>query len=75
MPLRKQRARERRGPCAVCLEQQPREAWVQRQRVHPGSSRRELPASDCTECGLCEDKCPQKLEIRKQLKETAAALG
>jgi predicted aldo/keto reductase-like oxidoreductase len=33
------------------------------------------PASDCTECGDCETKCPQKLEIRRQLKDTAAALG
>jgi len=33
------------------------------------------PASECVECGECEGKCPQKLEIRKQLKETAAALG
>jgi predicted aldo/keto reductase-like oxidoreductase len=33
------------------------------------------PAGDCTECGECEAKCPQKLEIRKQLKETAAVLG
>jgi uncharacterized protein len=33
------------------------------------------PASECTECGACEEKCPQKLEIRKQLKETHAALG
>ncbi len=32
-------------------------------------------ASACIECGLCEDKCPQKLPIRKQLKETAEALG
>ncbi len=32
-------------------------------------------ASACTECGACEDKCPQKIQIRKQLKETAAALG
>jgi hypothetical protein len=32
-------------------------------------------AAACTECGVCEQKCPQKIEIRKQLKETAAALG
>ena len=32
-------------------------------------------ASACTECGVCEEKCPQKIQIRKQLKETAAILG
>lgn len=32
-------------------------------------------AEACIECGLCEDKCPQKLQIRNQLKETAKALG
>jgi uncharacterized protein len=31
-------------------------------------------AEECIECGLCEDKCPQKLQIRRQLKETATAL-
>ncbi|MDP4183354.1 MAG: aldo/keto reductase [Bacillota bacterium] len=32
-------------------------------------------AEECVECGLCEEKCPQKLHIREQLKETAALLG
>lgn len=31
-------------------------------------------ASACVECGECEAKCPQHLEIRKQLKETAKVL-
>lgn len=31
--------------------------------------------SECSECGLCEKKCPQKIQIRKQLKETASLLG
>jgi predicted aldo/keto reductase-like oxidoreductase len=32
-------------------------------------------AEECIECGLCEEKCPQKIKIRDQLKETAAVLG
>jgi hypothetical protein len=33
------------------------------------------PASECTECGECEPKCPQEIPIIAQLKETAKALG
>ena len=32
-------------------------------------------ADACTECGACEEKCPQKIPIRKQLKEAHAALA
>lgn len=33
------------------------------------------PADACTQCGACEDKCPQHIEIRKQLAEAHAALS
>jgi len=32
-------------------------------------------ASKCAACGVCEEKCPQKLPIIEQLKETHAALA
>lgn len=32
-------------------------------------------ASKCIECGVCETKCPQKLSIMKQLKETHEVLA
>ena len=32
-------------------------------------------ADACIECGECEEKCPQKIQIREQLQETIAALG
>lgn len=32
-------------------------------------------ADKCVECGICETKCPQKIEIIRQLKECAETLG
>lgn len=32
-------------------------------------------ADACTECGLCETRCPQKIKIREQLQESHQALG
>lgn len=32
-------------------------------------------ASDCIECGACEDRCPYNLPIREMLKKTAEILG
>jgi predicted aldo/keto reductase-like oxidoreductase len=32
-------------------------------------------ADACVQCGLCEDKCPQNIEIRKQLRDVRKLLG
>lgn len=44
---------------------------------HLGPNNKEgfLRADACVECGQCEPKCPQKIPIMAQLKETHAALG
>ncbi|MCJ7749880.1 MAG: aldo/keto reductase [Armatimonadetes bacterium] len=38
-------------------------------------ARNKAQAAYCQECGECEPKCPQKISIIAQLKETDAALG
>jgi len=32
-------------------------------------------AADCADCGFCESKCPQKLEVRKELQRVESVLG
>lgn len=44
------------------------------QRVVEGAKKPAWAAA-CKECGECEEKCPQKIEVRKQLKETNTTLG
>ncbi|MHB1484004.1 MAG: aldo/keto reductase [Saccharofermentanales bacterium] len=41
----------------------------------PGGQTKGEKADKCIECGICEGLCPQKIEIMKQLRECAEALG
>lgn len=50
-------------------------AKEQYRAIGTNDSMKSKNAAACTECGVCETKCPQKIQIRKQLKETAEALG
>ncbi len=52
-------------------------AHAKHQYAHLGPENREglLQADACVECGQCEEKCPQKIPIIQQLKETHAALA
>ena len=39
--------------------------------IYQDATKDKAKASECLECGLCEEACPQKLEIRKLLKQAA----
>ncbi|MFP4380052.1 MAG: aldo/keto reductase [Candidatus Sumerlaeia bacterium] len=43
-------------------------------RFMNGDPEKRWDAALCTECGACEDKCPQNIPIREQLKEAHAKL-
>jgi hypothetical protein len=44
-------------------------------RFGPDNREGKLDASACVECGVCETKCPQDLEIIRQLRESHQALA
>jgi len=44
-------------------------------RKRYGRMKPEKRAENCQECGVCMDKCPQNIDIIKQLKEVHSALG
>jgi hypothetical protein len=44
-------------------------------RIGKGQDKAAKRADACSECGACEKKCPQKIPIRRQLKEAHQALA
>lgn len=39
------------------------------------NAKRGAPVSDCTSCGLCNEKCPQKINVVDKLQEVASVLS
>ena len=49
--------------------------WEHARNRYRGMIQRSVAGDQCIQCGECEPKCPQKLEIRAQLTEAHAALS
>jgi predicted aldo/keto reductase-like oxidoreductase len=49
--------------------------WDHARQAYAGLMRKNEAADICVQCGECEPKCPQHLEIRKQLEEAHGALA
>lgn len=49
--------------------------WKEARKDYEGLMRKGEAADVCIACGECEPKCPQHLEIRRQLEEAHAALS
>ncbi|MCL2215894.1 MAG: aldo/keto reductase [Defluviitaleaceae bacterium] len=39
------------------------------------NAKRGTPVSECTECGVCDEKCPQQIKVTQKLKEVAEVLS
>ena len=49
--------------------------WAPAKQAYAGLLKQDKAVVMCTECGACEEKCPQDIPIRAQLKEAHGALG
>lgn len=49
--------------------------WEHARQSYAGLMRKNESAEVCVQCGECEPKCPQHIEIRRQLEEAHAALA
>ena len=49
--------------------------WDDAEGVRAGYLKLEGTASLCTQCGLCEDACPQQLPVRELLRKTLQVFG
>jgi len=48
--------------------------WDASKGWYKGHCEKKTDASQCTECGVCVEKCPQKIDIPAELKKAGAAL-